>query len=105
MMHRGRLPCRVRSAAPPQVVQKRSSCVSPEVTMRRVPLIVLLLSAGVCGSVRADVKAGQQALQKGAWVEAEAEFKSSLTVEKGPALLGLAQVYLTTGRYDEALQQ
>lgn len=73
--------------------------------MRRVSLFVLLLCAAACGSARADVKAGQQALLKGAWSEAESEFKSSLSVEKGPALLGLAELYLTTGRYDEALRQ
>lgn len=57
------------------------------------------------GAARADVKAGHAALLKGAWSEAETEFKGGVTVEKGPALLGLGELYLTTGRYAEALDQ
>lgn len=59
----------------------------------------------LCGPVRADVKAGQQALLKGQWAEAEKEFKSGLATEKGPAHVGLAEVCLLTGRYPEAVKQ
>lgn len=62
-----------------------------------------LLFLPVCAI--ADVKAGQDALLHGRWTEAETEFKSALAVEKGPALVGLAQVYHATGRYPEALAQ
>src|SRR5688572_14231464 len=64
---------------------------------------LLLLLTG--GAARAHVKGGRQALLKGGWKEAEAAFKSAPAAEKGPALLGLGELYLTTGRYPEALQQ
>lgn len=68
---------------------------------------VVIAAALVClvgGAARADVKTGQAALQKGQWEDAEKEFKASLELEKGPAYLGLAEVYQVTGRYPEAIQ-
>jgi tetratricopeptide (TPR) repeat protein len=53
----------------------------------------------------ADVKAGEAALVRGEWAEAESQFKRGLLTQKGPAHLGLAELYLTTGRYEDALTQ
>jgi tetratricopeptide (TPR) repeat protein len=64
-------------------------------------LLLLLM----CVSVQADANAGRQALQKGQWTEAETEFKSAIAAEPGPAHLGLAELYFTTGRYPEALKE
>lgn len=64
-----------------------------------------VLALLLAGPAQADVAAGRQALLKGNWTEAEAEFKSGLAAEKGPAHLGLAELYLTTGRYPEAVEQ
>ncbi|MGV3724742.1 MAG: hypothetical protein ACO1SX_27915, partial [Actinomycetota bacterium] len=63
------------------------------------------LAAALGSAAQADVAAGRQALLKGEWTEAEAEFKSGLAAEKGPALLGLAELYHLTGRYPEGLEQ
>lgn len=63
------------------------------------------LTLGIGIAAQADVAAGKQALQKGQWSEAESEFKSGLSVEKGPALLGLGELYLLTGRHSQALEQ
>lgn len=71
---------------------------------RALPLAALLVCL-LAASARADVKAGQQALLKGSWAEAETEFKSGLAAEKGPAHLGLGELYLTTGRYADAVAQ
>jgi cellulose synthase operon protein C len=64
--------------------------------------LLLVLPAG---AARAGVAEGREALLKGEWRPAEAAFKSAPAAEKGPALLGLGEVYLTTGRYPEALLQ
>src|SRR5438128_1791210 len=64
-----------------------------------------LLALSIIAPARADVTAGRQALLHGDWPAAETEFKAALPKEKGPALLGLGELYLTTGRYPEALQQ
>jgi len=63
------------------------------------------LTLGVGVAAHADVAAGKEALQKGQWTEAETEFKSGLMLEKGPALLGLGELYLITGRTSQALDQ
>ncbi|MCC2669496.1 MAG: repeat-containing protein [Armatimonadetes bacterium] len=63
------------------------------------------LTLALTSGAQADVAAGRQALQQGQWTEAETEFKSGLAAEKGPATLGLGELYLTTGRYAEALEQ
>jgi len=72
-------------------------------------VVVAALAAVGFGSAapaaRADVKTGREALRKGEWTGAEAEFKKAPAAEKGPALLGLGELYLLTGRYPEALQQ
>jgi len=66
-----------------------------------LPVLLLLLVA----PARADLKAGRQAMLKGDWAAAETELRGALAKEKGPALLGLGELYLTTGKYPEALQQ
>lgn len=63
------------------------------------------LTLGIGIAAQADVAAGKEALQAGKWSEAETEFKSGLAVEKGPALLGLGELYLLTGRPTQALEQ
>ncbi|HEU4751853.1 MAG TPA: tetratricopeptide repeat protein, partial [Armatimonadota bacterium] len=73
-------------------------------------LRLLAPAAGACllllaGAAHADVAAGRAALQKGQWSDAESAFKSAPATEKGPALLGLGELYLTTGRYKEAVEQ
>ena len=76
--------------------------------MRTLSLLsTVLLGAALLApaAAHADVKAGQAAFLKGQYPEAETEYKSGLAVEKGPALLALGELYLTTGRYAEALEQ
>lgn len=63
------------------------------------------LTLGIGIAAHADVATGRQALLKGQWSEAETEFKSGLSQEKGPALLGLGELYLLTGRHSQALEQ
>jgi cellulose synthase operon protein C len=53
----------------------------------------------------ADVKSGREALLHGDWAAAETRLKAAPPAEKGPAQLALGELYLTTGRYPEALQQ
>ncbi len=71
----------------------------------RLPLLLLLLLAlGLLPApAGADLKAGQAALQKGEWAAAEKEFTSTPAAEAGEAQLGLAELWLLTGRYAEAL--
>src|SRR5947209_16201526 len=64
--------------------------------------LLLFLSLGAPGA-RADVKAGRAALQRGDWKAAEAGFKSAPSTEAAAAALGLAETYLATGRFAEAL--
>lgn len=68
--------------------------------LRVAALAGCLLATGAS----ADVKAGQAALAKGEWAEAEKEFKADLAAQSGQAQLGLAEVYQVTGRYPEAIQ-
>jgi len=68
-------------------------------------LLLLPLLALGAGAGRADVPGGQDALARGDWGAAESAFQAGLATQKGPAHLGLAEVYLATGRYDEALKQ
>jgi predicted Zn-dependent protease len=81
--------------------------------MSRSPSLPVLVSGAfvsglvlfLCAPVRADLKAAQEALLSGRYSEAEAAFKAAPAAEKGPALLGLAETYATTGRYADALAQ
>jgi tetratricopeptide (TPR) repeat protein len=68
-------------------------------------LLAVLVGGLAVPEASADLAAGRAAIQKGAWTEAEAELKKAPPAEKGPALLALSELYLTTGRHAEALQQ
>jgi len=86
---------------PPSPLLARSRAILNHLRQSALMCGFLLL----CGVAHADVKSGQEALRKGQWKEAETEFKSGMPLEKGPAHLGLGELYLTTGRYPEALQE
>src|SRR5579862_3145599 len=74
---------------------------------RRITLLsaCVALLVTLVGPVRADVAAGRAALLKGDWTVAEQAFKSAPAAEKGEAQLGLGELYLTTGRYADAITE
>jgi tetratricopeptide (TPR) repeat protein len=71
---------------------------------RLLVLLVLVLAAGVLPApVRADLKAGREALQRGDWAAAEKKLKTATAADGPEAALALAETYLLTGRHSEAL--
>ncbi len=65
--------------------------------------IIALLLLLCCGPAQADVAGARVAQRKGEWKTAEDGFRQAVGAERGPALIGLAEVQSATGRYAEAL--
>src|SRR5688500_10930199 len=62
-------------------------------------------AARAAGSRSEALDKAREHLSKSRYTAAEAAFRSVRAgKERGPALLGLSEVLLTTGRYDEALR-
>ncbi len=71
-----------------------------------LPAALCLAVCGLAGwsSAWGDAASGLAALRQGDYARAESELKAAVPAQRGAASLGLAELYLLTGRIEEGLQ-